>query len=469
MTEEIFNNQIDKAKKNRTSPLQDRLNRLLRLKEWIKDHQKEIEKALYSDLKKPSTEANITETSFVVMEINHALKNLKKWAGPHAVKTPSIMMGTQAYIQAEPKGVALIISPWNYPFSLCIGPLVSAIAAGCSVFLKPSEHTPHSSALIRRLVAEVFLPEDVMVYEGGVSVTEDLLTLPFDHIFFTGSTKVGKVIMKAAAKNLSSVTLELGGKCPVVIDKGYDLKDAARKIIAGKFMNCGQTCIAPDHVYVHEANYEEFISLLIEQLRASYNPKEKGYDQTKDYGRIVNENHMIRLQDLLNDAQNKGARLLEGGKYSIDNKFFAPTLIDQISENMQIMQEEIFGPILPILTYHQLDEVIEDIQNRYKPLSVYVFTKEEYVEELFRSRTSSGSLVINDCNIQFVHNELPFGGVGRSGQGRGHGQAGFMAFSNPKSVLKQRTGKTLPRLLYPPYGLKTKGLVKTMMKWILRG
>ncbi|GGF33818.1 aldehyde dehydrogenase family protein [Echinicola rosea] len=461
--------QKEKAIKNQQSALSARTKKLEQLKEWIRSNQKEIEKALYADLHKPAAEVAVTETSFVVMEINAALKNLAKWTAPVKVKQPIHMLGTQAYIQAEPKGAALIISPWNYPFNLTVAPLVSAISAGCSACLKPSEHSPHTAALLRRMVTELFAVEDVAIFEGGIPVTKELLEQPFDHIFFTGSTDVGKIVMKSAAKNLASVTLELGGKSPVIIDQGFDLQDAAKKIAIGRFINSGQTCIAPDYLFVHESQKDDFIEALKHQVNGMYNANGKGFDRSADYGRAINAQHILRLQNLLNDAQTKGAHVEFGGKSSLDNQFMEPTVVSQVSEEMTLMKEEIFGPILPVITYHQLDDVIQLIRLKPKPLAVYLFTTEDMVTEKLRKNTSSGALVVNDCAIQFLHSELPFGGIGASGMGRSHGHAGFMAFSNVKSVLKQRTGHTLPKLLYPPYGLKTSGIIKAFMKWIMKG
>ncbi|AWW31049.1 aldehyde dehydrogenase family protein [Echinicola strongylocentroti] len=468
MTKEIIHAQKVKAKKNQQSTLSNRTKKLEQLKEWIRTNQKEIDKALYADLHKPAAEVVVVETSFVIMEINLAIKNLKKWTAPQKVKSPFHMLGTQAYIQAEPKGAALIISPWNYPFNLSVAPLVSAIAAGCSVTLKPSEHSPHTSALLRRMVTELFVPEDVAIYEGGISITQELLEQPFDHVFFTGSTQVGKIVMKAASKHLASVTLELGGKSPVIIDQAFDLKDAAKKIALARFINSGQSCIAPDYLFVHESQKEEFIAELNHQVNHMYNSNAKGFAKHKDYGRIINSQHTVRLQSLLDDAKEKGGHVEFGGECSLDNCFMEPTVVSHVSEDMLLMKEEIFGPILPIITYHQLDDVLHLIQLKPKPLAVYLFSTDDNVTELTRKHTSSGALVVNDCAIQFMHNELPFGGIGASGMGRSHGHAGFLGFSNEKSILIQRTGKTLPKLLYPPYGLKTAGIIKALMKWVMR-
>ncbi|MBD8488607.1 aldehyde dehydrogenase family protein [Echinicola sp. CAU 1574] len=466
---DIFNSQKQKAIQLRHSSFTERAERLKVLKEWIKENHEEIEKALYADLKKPSAETMVTETGYALVEINLAIKKLKKWMSPKKVKTPIHMLGTNSYIRTEPLGTALIISPWNYPFNLSIGPVVSAIAAGCTISLKPSELTPHTSALLRRMMTELFDADLVAVFEGGKETAQALLQLPFDHIFFTGSTSVGKTVMNAASRNLSSVTLELGGKSPVIIEKDYDLKDAAKKIAIGKFLNCGQTCISPDYLLIHESQKETFLKDLQSQINKMYNPKNKGFITNKDYGRIIEQKHLNRLQNLLADAQTKGGHIEFGGDIVKEENYMAPTIISNMSENMLLMQEEIFGPILPILTYHNIEEVSHLLQLKPKPLALYLFTKDEFVKDHFLKNTSSGTVVINDCSIQYMQNELPFGGVNHSGIGKSHGYAGFLAFSNQKSVVEQRKGKTLPQLLYPPYDLKTTGLINTFKKWLLKG
>lgn len=465
---ETFNLQRKKAFQLRNSSCDYRIRKLLILKEWIKTHTGEIEKAIYADFKKAAAEVAVTETGYVLMEINLAIQNLKKWMVPKKAKTPFYLLGTKSHIHFEPKGIALIISPWNFPFNLSIGPLVSAIAAGCTAFLKPSELTPHSAALIRRMAAEIFTKEEVAVFEGDATMAQQLLALPFNHIFFTGSPSIGKMVMSAAAQHLSSVTLELGGKSPVIVDKGYDINDAVQKIAVGKWINCGQTCIAPDYLLVHESQKEELIEALIAQIKKMYPSGSKGMVSNKDYGRIINAKHLRRLQNMLADAQTKGAHVYHGGGILAEENFMEPTIISGMNEDMLLMQEEIFGPILPILSYHKLEEITELLQYKPKPLSLYLFSQNEASVELFAKQTSAGAMVVNDCGIQYLQNELPFGGIGQSGMGKAHGHAGFLAFSHEKAVIQQRVGKSLPKLLYPPYDFKTSKIANGLLSWLLR-
>jgi len=463
-----FISQRKKSLELRNSTSEYRIGKLLSLKEWIKTNRQEIEKAIYADFKKPAAEVEITETGYTLMEINMAIRDLKKWMAPKKVKTPIYFLGTKSSIHIEPKGVALIIAPWNFPINLCIGPLVSAIAAGCTAFLKPSELTPHCSALIRRMATEIFTQEEVAVFEGDAQMAQKLLSLPFNHIFFTGSPYVGKMIMNAASQHLASVTLELGGKSPVIVDKGYDLKDAAQKITVGKWLNCGQSCIAPDYLLVHESQKEGLIEAIIAQLEKMFPPKPKGIESNKDYGRIINTKHLNRLQNLLSDAQTKGAHVHHGGRILSEENFMEPTIISGLSEDMLLMQEEIFGPILPVLSYYKSEEIVELLSHKPKPLALYLFSADEETTDYLIKNISSGTVAINDCGIQYLQNELPFGGVGQSGMGKSHGHAGFLAFSNEKSVITQRTGKSLIKMLYPPYDFKTNKIAKGFLNWLLK-
>jgi aldehyde dehydrogenase (NAD+) len=462
---EIFSAQKIQALKMRNSTSLLRIALLKKLLNWIKINQEDIRRAVYADFKKPYPEIDISEIYVVINEINHAIKHLEGWMKPKKVPTPIIMLGAKSQIQFEPKGTSLIIAPWNYPFNLAIGPLVSALAAGCTAIIKPSEMTPHTSALIRRLVEETFDKTLVAVVEGEIQVSQMLLALPFDHIFFTGSPSVGKIIMKAAAENLSSVTLELGGKSPTIIDQKSDLSDAAEKIIYAKFLNCGQTCIAPDYILVHESVKDNLLGLLKEQIQKMYDPKNKGIELSKDYARIVNSKHINRIKNLLSDAEKKGAVLYSGGSNKESEKYFEPTIITNLTEDMEIMQEEIFGPILPVLGYTDLEEAITYINLKPKPLALYLFTTEKAIQKKVLKETSSGGAVINDCSLHFLQNELPFGGVKTSGFGKAHGYAGFLAFSNEKSVMTQRIGMTSIKPLYPPYGITGKKIIDGLLKW----
>lgn len=462
---QVFFNQKNTAIRWRQSSLEERLTKLKKLRFWIKDHQSEIQKALWKDFKKPEAEVDLSEIFPVTSEINHALKNLGAWMKPKSVSTPLPMLGTKGKIYFEPKGRVLILAPWNFPFNLTVGPLVSALAAGCPAIIKPSEMSPHTSELIAGMISELFDPAEVAVFTGEVEMATKLLELPFDHIFFTGSPAVGKIVMKAASNHLSSVTLELGGKSPVIIDQSADLEDAAGKIIWAKFVNCGQTCIAPDYVLVPEEKLEEFILRAKISLQKFYDPDYKGIEKSPDYARIINDRHFERLTRILEDAIDKGAKLEFGGKVDAGDRYLEPTLISGISEEMEIFHEEIFGPILPIMSYTKLDEAIELINAKPKPLALYIFEKDSEFSAKILKQTSSGNVVINDCVLHFLHNELPFGGVNNSGIGKAHGYHGFLAFSNEKGVLRQRIGFNNVSLLRPPYGIKTKQIIASLIKW----
>lgn len=460
-----FNSQKSKSILLRNSTAAERIRQLEKLQDWIKSHLEDIRKGIYADFKKPYPEIDASEIFVVTSEIKHAIKNLESWMKPKKVSTPLPMLGSNSHIQYEPKGTTLIIAPWNYPFNLAIGPLVSALAAGCTAVIKPSELTPHTSALIKRMIEEVFEPELVAVFEGEVEVAQHLLSKPFDHIFFTGSPAVGKIVMKAAAENLTSVTLELGGKSPAIIDSNVDIQDAASKIVWGKYVNCGQTCIAPDYLLVQENVKNELLEAIQNKIIDMYDPKNKGIDQSKDYARIVNDRHLKRLNLLLEDASLKGAKTAIGGEVQEAQNYFEPTVLIDVSDEMAVMEEEIFGPILPIMTYSNTTEAIRYINNKPKPLALYIFSNSEEVANTILKQTSSGGAVVNDCVVHFLQNELPFGGVNNSGIGKAHGHFGFLAFSNEKAVLQQRVGFTPSKSLYPPYNFIGKKISQALLKW----
>ncbi len=443
-----------------------RIGLLKNLLDWITCNQEEIRKAVYADYHKPYPEIDVTEIFPVLIEIKHAIKNLEHWMKAKKVGTPLIFFGTKAFIHYEPKGVSLIIAPWNYAFNLAVGPLVSAIAAGCTVILKPSEMTPHTSALLRRMVAETFDNHTLAVFEGGAEVSQILLAKPFDHIFFTGSPAVGKIVMKAAAEHLTSVTLELGGKSPVLILDDTDLKDAAAKITATKFMNCGQTCVAPDYVLIPERLEGPFVEEMKESIKKMYDSNKNGIESSEDYSRIVNENYFKRIQHLLSDANLKGAKIEFGGNAIGEENYIEPTLLSNLTWDMKVLQEEIFGPILPVVTYNNLDDAIQIVNDQPKPLAFYIFSKSDDQINSIVKETSSGAAVANDCAFHFIHRELPFGGVNNSGMGKAHGHFGFLAFSNEKAVLKQRVGSASVNPLFPPFTLVKKKLVKGILKWL---
>lgn len=462
----IFKHQGITAVQLRKSTASQRIEKLKKLRDWVLKNQEAIRKALENDFRKPATEVDLSEIFPVTSEINHAIKNLNSWIKPKKVSTPLAMIGTKAKILYEPKGRSLIISPWNFPFNLTVGPLVSCIAAGCTAIIKPSEHSPATSSLIQKMVEELFSTNEIAVFLGGVELTSEILNLNFDHIFFTGSPTVGKVIMQAAAKNLTSVTLELGGKSPVILDQTANLEDAAGKIIWGKYVNCGQTCIAPDYILIHESKKDEFLLHAKQQIQKFYDPDFRGIQKSPDYARIINSRHHDRLSHLLQDAITKGAKVEFGSGQNADERYFEPTIISGVKPEMEIFHEEIFGPILPIQTFSYLDEAISHINSQPKPLALYYFGANQEHQNRILQETSSGNAVINDCVLHFLHNELPFGGVNNSGLGKAHGYAGFLAFSHEKGVLEQRVGFNNVSLLRPPYGKKTKQIISSLIKWL---
>lgn len=461
---QIFQAQRQTVEAWRRSTAEERIDRLVKIGDWIRSHQKAIREALWQDFKKPEVESDLSEIFPVTSEINHAKKNLKYWIKPSKASMPMPMFGTSSHIQYEPKGCSLIIAPWNYPFNLTIGPLVSALAAGCTAIIKPSELTPNTSALIAKMVEELFAPEEVTVCLGGAEVSQALLSLPFDHIFFTGSPKIGKIVMAAAAKHLTSVTLELGGKSPTIVTQSADIPDAAKKIAFGKFVNAGQTCIAPDYILVHESRKKELVAELTIAIRDMYDPKHQGIEKSPDLARIIDSRHFGRLSGYLREALDQGAKLEFGGGIVEGDLYIEPTLLSQTSEDMAISQEEIFGPLLPILSYQTLQEAIDYVNQKPKPLALYVFGSGTESAEVLE-KTSSGNAVVNDCVLHFMHHNLPFGGIGNSGLGKSHGEFGFLAFSNEKGVLKQRVGFNNVTLLRPPYGVKAKKIIASLIKW----
>ena len=460
-SQDIFNSQKEYFQnKLRTTPIKSRLKKLKNLKAWIKTNEQLICEEIYKDFEKGEEEVLLTEIKPIIDEIKQHLTYLEDWAETKSVSTPLAFLGSTSKVIYEPKGVTLIIAPWNYPFNLCIGPLVSAIGAGCTAIIKPSEHTPNTSNLIERMISELFDKKEVSVVQGEVEKTTELLKLPFDHIFFTGSPKVGKIVMTAAAKNLTSVTLELGGRNPTIVDETANLKDTAQKIVWGKFVNSGQTCIAPNYIYVHESQAQKLKEKLIEQIEIQY----PILDLTRT--KIVNEMHFNRLSELLETTISSGGNVLHGGKKDKSINFLSPTLLDNITIESPIFQEEIFGPILPILTYSNLEEVIETINETEKSLALYLFSKSRKNKKYILGNTSSGTTAINETTIQFAQPNLPFGGVNHSGIGKAHGEYGFLEFSNQRSVLKQRVGFTNLKLVIPPYTNFKKKLIRFISFWL---
>lgn len=460
--QEIFNQQQNHFHNFlRYQPVNERIVKLKKLKKWIITHQQEIRDALYNDLHKPQTEANITDIKFSLTELDHACKNLRKWTKPERAKTPLFMIGTRSKIICEPKGVVLIIAPWNFPFMLVVSPLVSAIAAGNCVIVKPSELSNHTSGIICKMIEDLFPPDEIAVFTGDEKTGQKLLELPFDHIFFTGSPRVGKIVMQAAAQRLTSVTLELGGQNPVIVDESARVKEAAERITLGKFFNAGQSCVAPNTVYVHKSISEKLLDEIKKQIFQNY---PEGYDHP-DYTYIINDFHYYRLQNLVTDALDKGAKTIVNENKSNDKKIFAPVVLTGISDDAKINNEEIFGPVLIVVSYENIDEIIKILSGRPKPLALYIFSQQRSKINYILKNIASGTTVINDTSIQFLQQELPFGGINGSGIGRTHGYYGFLDFSNRRAVLKQKNGFTGFKLLNPPYSGKTDKIVKYVMRY----
>jgi aldehyde dehydrogenase (NAD+) len=459
----FFTNLKKRSYALKTEPVKLRKARLQKLRAWIHANRKKIHEAMFNDFRKAASEVDGIEIFHVLNEIKLALDNIDNWSQPKKIDAPLTMLGTRSHIQYEPRGICLIISPWNYPFSLATGPLVSALAAGNAVILKPSELTPHVSALLAKMADEIFEKDVVTVCEGGPETAQYLLSLPFDHIFFTGSPAIGKVVMKAAAENLASVTLELGGKSPVIITDSANVREAAQRSAVAKFVNNGQTCVAPDYVLVDEKIAERFVHEFIEQTKKLF-AENGNFEASSSYCRIVNDRHFVRINELIQDALNNGAKLVWGGKTDQGSRFIHPMVLAQVPLHARLLQEEIFGPVMPVLTYKNLDEAIAFVNSKPKALALYVFTRKDKVRERILSETSAGGVCVNDCGIHFLHHNLPFGGVNNSGIGKSHGYYGFLAFSNEKPVLRQKSGFTSVRVFYPPYTTASARL----MDWFLK-
>ena len=450
----------------RSADARQRHAKIERIRRVMLDRRDDIREALYADFKKAPEEVDLTEVKVVTEFASFAQKHLERWMKPERVGTPLTFLGTQSEIYYEPKGVVLIISPWNYPFTLTFGPLISALAAGNCAILKPSEFTPNSSRLMREIVAERFDEREVALFEGGKDVAQTLLDQPFDHIYFTGSPAVGKIVMKAAAEHLASVTLELGGKSPAVVDETADIEDVAQKIAWGKFTNAGQTCIAPDYVLVHEQAHGALVNALQRNIRTFYGMTDADRRSTPDYARIVNSKHYQRLKDLYMDALERGSATAIGGDGDSDDNYIAPTLLTDVPPDAAVMEEEIFGPLLPILRYRTLDEAIDLINSKPNPLALYLFTDSPGTEQAILNRTTAGGTCINDTLLHFFNPNLPFGGAGHSGIGKGNGYFGFKEFSNERAVLRRKTGSAFLKQLYPPYGPKTRKVIDWLVRYL---
>ena len=428
------------------------------LERAIRTNRKAIVEALAADFGKSPYESEFTEIIVTLAEIKEARANVESWMKSQPVAGSLSMFGSSGELRYEPKGVVLILAPWNYPFQLAIAPLVAALAAGNRCIVRPSEKAPQTRDLIVRMLNETFEPADVFALGGDIDVAEALLELPFDHIFFTGSTKVGKLVMHAAADHLASVTLELGGKSPCVVDADADLAWAAKRIAWGKFMNAGQTCVAPDYVLVHESRERAFVDALKAAVANMYGATDAERARTPDFCRIIDDGHFARIARLLDETVRGGATIETGGATDAAQRYIAPTVLSGVGADAPIMSEEIFGPVLPVLTFATLDAAIAAINARPKPLALYAFSKRANVVDRIVRDTSSGAVVTNDTVLHWAHPHLPAGGVGESGSGSYHGQFGFKAFSHERAILRQSKASLAP-LLAPPYGRKTSAML----------
>lgn len=442
----------------KTKDVEFRIQQLKKLRKLIADNEQAIMDALKKDLNKSPMEAYGTEIGFLLADIDHTLKDIRTLSKPRKVKTPLFHQLGSSWIQAEPYGVTYIIAPWNYPFQLAVSPLIGAMAAGNTAVVKPSEMAEHTSALLEKLINSNYEEGYIKVVTGGVNESKALLEQRFDYIFFTGGTEIGRYIYQAAAKYLTPVTLELGGKSPCFVDETFNTNWGIKRIVWGKFTNAGQTCVAPDYILVDKKIKQKFVDLFAKTTKDFFgeNPQ-----QSPDYGRIINEKHFLRLARLLE----KGNVLL-GGQTDIKDLYIAPTLLDGVSVDDPVMQEEIFGPILPVIEYEKLDDAIKFVNSRNKPLALYIFSDDKMYQERILNETSSGNASINECLMHVGQFELPFGGVGESGIGAYHGKLSFDTFSHLKGVLKKSTLSDLKQR-FPPYTESGTNLIKKLIGWLM--
>ncbi|AWM19074.1 aldehyde dehydrogenase family protein [Bacillus inaquosorum] len=431
----VFQLQKKQQKVLRASTAEQRIEKLQRFLDSVIAHEEEIIEAIRKDVRKPYHEVKKAEIEGTKKAIRDNMNNLEKWMAPKEVGS-SLSPEGNGILMYEPKGVTLILGPWNYPFMLTMAPLAASLAAGNSAIVKLSDFTMNTSNIAAKVIRDAFDEKEVAIFEGEVEVATELLDQPFDHIFFTGSTNVGKIVMTAAAKHLASVTLELGGKSPTIIDSEYDLMDAAKKIAVGKFVNAGQTCIAPDYLFINKDVQDRFAGILQTIVNAGFMEDDHNPDRSK-FTQIVNDRNFNRVKDLFDDAIEKGAEVVFGGVFDASDRTISPTVLKNVTPDMKIMQEEIFAPILPMMNYEDIDEVIDYVNDRDKPLALYVFSHNQELIDNVLQHTTSGNAAINDVVVHFSDVNLPFGGVNTSGIGSYHGVYGFKEFSHEKGVFIQ--------------------------------
>ena len=459
MTEQEIKSVVEKQRRyfytGATLSVEKRVQALKKLRTCIQKHQQEIHEAIQKDLGKSSFESYMCETGLVLSEITYMLKHIRSFSREKRVRTPLSQFPSRSFRKPSPYGVVLIMSPWNYPFLLTIEPLVDALAAGNTAVLKPSAYSPHTCAVIQKLISECFEETYVAVVTGGRMENTCLLEQHFDYIFFTGSQKVGQEVMRQASAHLTSVTLELGGKSPCIVEKSADLKLAAKRIVFGKFLNCGQTCVAPDYIYCDPAIKDSLLAAIKEQIQRQFgtNPLEN-----KDYGKIINEKHFQRISGIM-----ESEKVVWGGRTDVKTCRIEPTVMDGVTFEDAVMQEEIFGPVLPILTYESIDQAIEKVNSMAHPLALYIFTSDKRIAKAVTSKCGFGGGCINDTIIHLATSEMGFGGFGESGMGAYHGVEGFRTFSHYKSLVDKKTWLDLP-MRYQPYKKVNETLVRFFLK-----
>ncbi|MFA6800588.1 MAG: aldehyde dehydrogenase [Acholeplasmataceae bacterium] len=446
---QLLDNQKTFYQTNQTRSYKFRKDQLLKLKNAIKQYENELKEALYKDLNKSSFEAYTTEIGFTLHSITNAVKHLKKWMKIKKQKTPIFMFGTKSYVMPEPYGQVLIIAPYNYPVQLVLEPLVGVIAAGNTCVIKPSEYASEVEKVLVKMITNTFDKSYIAIVTGDYTVTSELLDHRFDYIFFTGSTRVGQIVYEKASKYLTPVTLELGGKSPTIVDETANLKKAVSSIAFGKFMNAGQTCIAPDYIYIHESKKDEFIDLLKIEI-------EKRYGNAETFGHIIHQGHFKRLINLIDQD-----KVVYGNQVNSDKNYISPTILTDVTLDDKVMKEEIFGPILPILTFKNIDEVIHTLKNAEKPLALYIFSKNKTNIQKMLNELSFGGGAVNDTIMHVSNGNMPFGGVGQSGMGSYHGKTSFDTFSHMKSYVSKKIHLTLA---YPPYSQSREKMVKKFLK-----
>lgn len=449
-----------RAEERRRDSIESRLEALSKFERMLNEHTPQLLEAVHRDFAKPHDETLLTEIYPTLKGIKTARKRLRRWARPRKVATPLSLWGSKSWIQPEARGLSLILSPWNYPVNLSLGPLTSAIAAGCTVILKPSELTPHTSSALRALIEGTFAPDHVRVVEGGIEASTNLLDFPFDHIFFTGSPQVGSIVMEKAARHLTSVTLELGGKSPVIVDATADLQTAARAVAWGKFINSGQTCIAPDYVLIEQSVLEPFREAL---LSAWQEMEGSGQERPQ----IVNERHAQRLEQWRRQASEQGAKVLSPPAPDMaDLRRMPMSVIENAPKETHVRQQEIFGPLLPLRTFQNFADLMASVNESPRPLALYVFSRSREMIDRCLREIPAGGVCINETLMHFVNENLPFGGLNSSGFGASHGEHGFNAFSHQKAVLERRHSSWIGRILHPPYGPRQRRMLRLLLDWL---